>query len=513
MKIVCAMEPHSLKAKKTSADGGASVSRLPEYLCGGVCVLVLFVFFQFFYRYHLCHREQFSLFIYAAEPLHAYLQHPAPLACLAGDFLTQFFSLTVVGPLLMALALTTVGMLMCQLLHPYIGHWSLLPAVAAVIMETGRQCGLTYPLSSTLQWVGILATLLVCRRVVRRLWQRCHGGAVLVGVLCLGAGMTLCGWGDWEKRAVNHPEFGIEQMFAVDNDWYRGNLDRMERRLARCDEKRNRFFTYYKNLLMASEYRMGEDLMQVTQPFTMGLYLPVTSSTSYPVVYMSNEVWYMTGDMTNAEHSALLGMIFSPKSTGSRPLKRLAEISLVNGDEQAAMKYLRILDKTWLYHRWARARMTGMRVKSVERRLDMQRTLLATSDKVRTPMDPSASFRHLLEDNPDNVFARDYLLSYDLLCKDVDMFKADYDRFVSHHQIPQRVWAEALLVWLAAHGASEDDVYAYNIPEQVIGEFMSYNHIYQNADGNQFPLLQQKFGHTYWFFYHFASRNNDREKQ
>jgi hypothetical protein len=502
-----------IKATDEKRVNGRIRSRLPEVVSAVVCLLTLFIFFQFFYRSHLCHREQFSLFVWAVEPLRGYFLHPASLACLTGDFLTQFFSVTVVGPLLMAGVLTLLGVLTYRLLRPYIGYWTLLPAAVIVVIETGRQCGLTYPLSSTLQWVGVAVTLLICRSLGKKLWKRCRLGAVTAIMICAVAGIWLSGWGDWEKRSVNHPDLKIERMLAVDNDWYHGRLDTMEERLLAYEKKENnRLFTYYHNLLLAQTYRMGEQMLMIYQPFTTGLYLPVTPTTSYMIDYMSNEMWFLLGDMTNAEHSALLGMVFSPRSTGARPLRRLAEINLVNGDEEAAMKYLRILDKTLLYRRWARARMMGTRHPRVERWLDMKRTLIPTTDCVRSPMDPSTSFRHLLACNPDNIFARDYLLSYDLLSKNVDAFKEDYDRFVPGHHPPPRTWAEGLLVWMAAHGASEKEVLVYSIPREMIEEFMQYYDIYKRRD-EHFPILQKRFGQTYWFFYHFAQGNNGEDAQ
>lgn len=491
-----------------------ALSRWPEAVCAGVCLVGLFVFFQCFYRNHLCHREQFSLFVYAAEPLREYFRHPASLACLVGDFLTQFLSINIVGPLLMALVLTSLGGLVCRLFRPYIGHWALLPAAALVVVETGRQCGLTYPLSSTLQWVGLAATLLVCRRGMWAAWPSRKVMGIAAVVVCAAVGIWLSGWGDWKQRTVNRPDFKIERMLAVDNDWYRGNLEQLEHHLQTFEQKEphNRFYTYYHNLLLASTYRMSEQLMLVYQPFATGLYLPVSNTSSYMVDYSSNELWFLLGDMTNAEHSAMLGMVFSPRNTGVRPLRRLAEINLVNGDEEAAMKYLRILDKTLLYGRWARARMIGQHHPGVERWLDMKRTQIPTADLVRTPMDPSAAFRHLLTCNPDHVFARDYLLSYDLLNKDIEAFKTDYDRFVTRHQTPPRVWAEGLLVWMAAHGAKETEVLAYGIPDEVVEAFMQYNELLRQGDA-AVSLLQRKFGDTYWFFYHFATMSHGEEVQ
>lgn len=495
------------------------------FLAWGVAVaglLVLFVFFQFFYRGHLCHREQFSLFLWAAEPLRAYWLAPAPLAKLTGDFLTQFLGLSVAGPLIMAVVLTALGVLWYKLTAGIkfrkvtvfrtknsarqmgkgeirqLGLWSLIPAVLLVCVETGRQCGLTYPLSSTLQLVGILTTLLVVRR------QKS-----LVAVLAiLAAGVWLFGWGDWEKRAVVTPEMNVERMLAIDNDWYHGRLARMQQRLDKQSARPDRFSSYYQNLLLTTQYRMGDELMHYYQPFQLGLFLPVSATTSYPLVYMSGEMWFQLGDLTNAEHSVLLGMLFSPNSVGSRPLMRLAEISLIRGDEAAAMKYLRVLEKTLFYRRWARMHMPAERPKGLLRWVDMKRMLTVTTDTVRTPMDIDTSLRHLLNNNPDNVFARDYLLSYDLLDKDVDGFVRDYDRYLPGQAVVQRTWAEAMLIWLVAHNRPDEEVAARGISPTVVNDFRAYNELYKSAEqtgfSSNYRRLQETFGKTYWFFYHFA---------
>ena len=63
----------------------------------GVHVLILlgaiasFVFFQFFYPYHLFYQEQNQLFLFSWDYITTYLDKPGWLACLTGDFLTQFY--------------------------------------------------------------------------------------------------------------------------------------------------------------------------------------------------------------------------------------------------------------------------------------------------------------------------------------------------------------------------------------------------------------------------------------
>ena len=114
--------------------------------------------------------------------------------------------------------------------------------------------------------------------------------------------------------------------------------------------------SYYRNLYNAthpseinSPVSLSRNLLAWNQPGTNGLILPVNPSASFLSILFANELWFTLGDMTMAEHCAMLSMIFSPRNSGSRMIKRLAEINLVNGDDEAALKYLRILDKTLLH--------------------------------------------------------------------------------------------------------------------------------------------------------------------
>lgn len=49
----------------------------------------------------------------------------------------------------------------------------------------------------------------------------------------------------------------------------------------------------------------------------------------------------------------MLGNIYSPNCRNIRMVKRLAEINLVRGNYAATRKYLRILQKTFIWKRWA----------------------------------------------------------------------------------------------------------------------------------------------------------------
>ena len=239
------------------------------------------------------------------------------------------------------------------------------------------------------------------------------------------------------------------------------------------------------------------------QPASQGLFLPVAPHSTYLTIYAANEVWFALGDMTMAEHAAILGMIFSPHHTGARAVKRLAEINLVNGDEAAAMKYLRLLQKTMCYRDWAERRIPGKQTAEVCQWLERKRLLLPATDTLRSSADIPLSLRHLLRNNPDNVLACDYLLCFDLLNKDIGAFAGDYREFAAK-KFPSRLYAEGLLIYLAGKKASLDEVEKWNIPPQVLDEFSEYTRLYEANDGNGAPL-QAKYGKTYWFYFHYAT--------
>ena len=469
-----------------------------EWGAAGIGALALFLFFFRILPYHLFHREQTQLFLLATEPLAGYLRHPAALARLSGDFLTQFFYYEGGGPAIMAVVLLLWGVVVFRLLAPYMGRWAWVPTVLAVAWEAGRQCGLSYPLSGTIALTGIGGVLLLCRSCMRRSWK----SGLPVSILAVLSGYWLFGCGDWSSRWYNMPDLGREYLLALDSEMYFGRSEKVRKLLAE-GEYRSPFTAYYYNLLNAQQNRLPDRLMDGYQPASQGLFLPVAPHSTYLTIYAANEVWFALGDMTMAEHAAILGMIFSPHHTGARAVKRLAEINLVNGDEAAAMKYLRLLQKTMCYRDWAERRIPGKQTAEVCQWLERKRLLLPATDTLRSSADIPLSLRHLLRNNPDNTLACDYLLCFDLLNKDIGAFAGDYREFAAK-KFPSRLYAEGLLIYLAGKKASLDEVEKWNIPPQVLDEFSEYTRLYEANGGNGAPL-QAKYGKTYWFYFHYAT--------
>ena len=71
--------------------------------------IACFVFYQFFYPYHFYYQEQNQLFLGTWDYVLSYLDKPGWLACLAGDFLTQFYYYKGVGPAILTLGILLAG--------------------------------------------------------------------------------------------------------------------------------------------------------------------------------------------------------------------------------------------------------------------------------------------------------------------------------------------------------------------------------------------------------------------
>lgn len=296
-----------------------------------------------------------------------------------------------------------------------------------------------------------------------------------------------------------------EHLLALASESYFGNWERVYT-LANEDKLSHATASYYANITLAQRGELGDRLMEFYQPGAAGLFLPVNPNTSWFTIFFSSDVHYYLGDMTMAQHSAMLGTIFSPRHRSSRMVKRLAEVNIVLGDTTATEKYLRLLDATLYHKKWADRMRTIFYAEQSEDNtwLAKKREQLATGDRLRRAADSPAALEVLVESNPENRRALDYLLAYYLLTKDIPSFKAAYDRYAKGKEayIP-RAYSEALLIYLVATNASEKEFKAYPFNPEVVNAFTEYTALYEEVNGRLEPI-RERFDGTYWVYFHFA---------
>ena len=542
----------------------------------GVHVLILlwaiasFVFFQFFYSYHLFYQEQNQLFLFSWDYIITYLDKPGWLACLAGDFLTQFYYYRYAGPTILTLSILMAGYnVRCGVEDTDIkGTW--IPYTIAIAVMTMLVCfsfHYDYRLSSIIAVAGganvfrFSTKILVSTRMfVKKLESLAEQHTSLDGTrlpqwitaFSIFTSMLVCHWffgcGMWvyaalvllgcikyinkpgnytrlaaiaiplfiimlDKRlyfidlytAYTHPGIGkfvkpqmdLEKTLAADCEYYFGNYNTVVNMVEK-DKEPNQYMKFYYNLVSAQGRSLPAVLLKYPNNY-LGTFETLGPDTPPLTIKTINELYWILGDMTFCERAAILANVCSPENRNIRMMKRLAEINLVKGDYDAARKYLRILQKTFVWSRWANRAFDslGRKASSYDKALLQQyidkRPYLNTRDTLRQNDNCHTIMSELMESNPNNQIAINYMLCSDLLLKDMETFKHDYDAYYLKQQdvAYETLYQEALAIYLAGTQAPPAEWAKYIKRQDVLQRFKQYN----EQRGNP------AFKDTYWYYF------------
>ena len=438
-------------------------------------------FFALAYPYHLMRREQMTLFVYDWDYIRQTYGGTGWLARFVCDFLDQFFHLPAVGPVVVALLLTAIGVVVYRICRRCLGQWPSL-AVAALFYAWSflRETENLYSTRYTLVVLGYLALVLAALQF-KKAWVRPLAAVVFLAVGWWALGMPANRYyGKWWGT----PVVKNDRMIGLDTEVDRENWDKVLK-LSEKDLYMNEA-SYCYNLANAKQGRLGPALFKHSQSGVNSLFIRVSTDRSPFSNGLAGEVWFQLGDMTIAEQSAIIALQASPKHNGARYVKRLARASLIAGEYASAQKYLDLLSKTLFYGKWARRLMPGLQDEKVASQLEETRSRLAREDFVHRSFWPRPVLRELLEADPSNTMALEYLLCYDLLNLDLDAFMEDFPEGVPAVSIYQ----EALLIWLSLHdGLDEDTLARYGVDRSALDRMERF---FQKPD---------RYRSTYWYYY------------
>ena len=353
-----------------------------------------------------------------------YLDKPGWLACLAGDFLTQFYYFRYAGPIILTLCILLTGYnIRCAVgMADIKGRW-VAHSVAFIVMILliCFSFHYDYRLSSILAVAGgasvfrvstslLISTRMFIKKIERRneqgLFLNGSGIANWVSVISIFVSVFVCHWffgyGVWVYGALTFascianimmagtyyrlaaliipffllmltkrlyycdfqtiytypgigklakPQLDQERTLAVDCEYYFGNYNRVINMVEK-DKNPNQYMKFYHDLIMA-QFRSQPASLKKYPNKDIGTFETLEANPSLLTIHALNELYWALDDMTFCERAAMLGNIYSPNCRNIRMVKRLAEINLVRGNYAATRKYLRILQKTFVWKRWA----------------------------------------------------------------------------------------------------------------------------------------------------------------
>ena len=511
----------------------------------------LAAFYATAYKGHILWQEQNQVFLNTTAWASTYFGKPAWLGCLAGDWLTQFFHTPLVGAIILALAiaccaacfecairrlfsnarnrrsarvveyaltflfailLTALSMPASTTLAFYVclaGGISLALIRIRIPAGKGGSIDLSPILIVPAYWAfgfGALATAILILAFAltqafgnrnKKYWWIPAAGTIIFG-LATPACLSECYALPYAKALVypgvarpSLPDFDNEERMAIADAFYNGDYG-LTKQLALKAGNPGGISAFYYYLASAMQDSLPDNLLKYDIK-NLGTLITINDSTPLPVINMMNDLYYQLGDMTYAERAAMMRNVFSPRNRNVRMIKRLAEINLVSADTLAALKYLRILDGTHAYAGWSRAHTPGQTAPSTVAEIMRRRALSNNKDNIRLGDNCRNILLELLESNPRNSMALDYLLCTDLLLKDMDTFKMDYDTYCMAKGSPRykRLYQEALMIWLAGTEASEEEWERYIVPGTTTDAFRRYS----SRRGDP------AFSNTYWYYF------------
>ena len=241
-------------------------------------------------------------------------------------------------------------------------------------------------------------------------------------------------------------------------------------------------------------------MFEFYQNGTDGLLPEYTNDFVHPLI--PSEVYFQLGMINTSQRFSFESQELIPDFQKSvRVYKRLAETNLVNGNYAVAEKYLKALEKTLFYRDWARSRM---RMCGHEEAIDtdpgygyLRSVRLHDHDFLFNRQAMESMLAFLIQENPANHMALEYLLAWDLLDKNLKGF-VNFCPFEGYPGGVPRCYQEAFLLNLADTTQSLDNVPAFIDPE-VVASFGLFMREY--SSGATAQTLAKRFGDTYWYYY------------
>ncbi len=245
---------------------------------------------------------------------------------------------------------------------------------------------------------------------------------------------------------------------------------------------------------------------------TLALVRESATSMAQTTPRQCSEILFELGRINESEHMAYEAL----EVYGCRPriLKRLVYINVLKGRPEAARRFVALLERSLLHSEWARR---------CNRQLDMdptlsslpevvsRRELMVVRDSVDDIDDLEKTLKGLLNRNPRNRMAFEYLMAHYLLTQQVDKLAANLHRFEDFDEtrLPRHC-QEALAVHLTATGSRETESREQMVSSKTWRRQREFMRAVQQFSGDEAPKafaeLHADFGDSY-FFFHVFGRN------
>ena len=254
--------------------------------------------------------------------------------------------------------------------------------------------------------------------------------------------------------------------------------------------------------------RLGDDLFSFGNPSRQDM-LPGLAR-GLDSVRAQSQTFLELGQVNDAEHLASEALEYE----GEKPetLRLLAEINILKGRPAAARIFLNVLNLVPFERKEAERCLRELETNPTlpgNHKLEQIRPRLVKTNLPHPNTPTDFLLVQLLDSNPHNQMAFEYLMSYYLLSRQQDKFMErlkQMDDF-EYANLP-RHWEEAVLLYQGLKGV-QVDLHGRRIRPETLQRFQQYcqataTRQFGTAEDNQ--KLTGDFGDTYWYYYDLGPR-------
>ena len=243
--------------------------------------------------------------------------------------------------------------------------------------------------------------------------------------------------------------------------------------------------------------QLGERAFEFYQRGSQGLLPPFERN--YATTQLTGEIYFHLGLVNTAQRLAFEAMeAISNYNKSGRALKRLVETNVINGQYKVADKYLKMLEKTIFYRRWAermRAMLGDEKAINAHPLYGTLRQYRLQEDFLFSDTELDKICGQLFMHNHQNQMAAQYLLLLPLLDRDVPRFM-QYAQYVqSQVRYNPRSCQEAIAFGFMQQRQQPPQGLVSPLILQQLNDF---SRIY-SAGGKDAPGLQQ-FRNSVWYY-------------
>ncbi len=261
---------------------------------------------------------------------------------------------------------------------------------------------------------------------------------------------------------------------------------------------------YFYNVALSETDQLCDRLFYGRQDFGTGsLFLEWSSEHINWGAYS----FYATGLINEAQRWAYEEMVVYGRCPQN--MKLLTKTSLITGNYRMAKKYTGILGKTLFYRAWSKKYERMAADTSIIRsdpELGIKLKTLPGDDFFIHLESPEANLPLLVDENPENRRAFEYLMSWLLLGKNVDILVNNVRlmKNMGYTRIPLHI-EEAILIYFNSQGKFPD-LGGLTISNETRLRFNQYFTTYVQSRQNPATLrekMEKQFGNTFWYYFHF----------